>query len=343
MKSLKEDYFNPFFSHIYVETGVKDHPRTQMILGKFPFAEIVEISHYKDVFCRSRQSGVLQHRSQNLILAKKEGALLYEGAPVCQSFGNPYFYYTSCVMNCIFDCEYCYLKGMYPSANIVVFVNLEDYFAQAEQMLRVHPLYLCVSYDTDLLALEHVTGYVGAWSEFAKKHKNLNIEIRTKCADGQLAERILPVPGVIYALTLSPQAVIEAYEHYTPSLRARLAFAKQLMHAGCAIRLCFDPMIFLPEWERHYAQMLTQVYDTIDMEKIVDVSVGSFRISCDYLKIMRKQEPDSAVVWFPFQNENGYYHYPKELMEEMEAFLVHQLEQKIPREKIFRWNESRNE
>lgn len=314
-----------------------------MILRKFPFAEIVEISHYKDVFCRSRQSGVLQHRSQNLILAKKEGALLYEGAPVCQSFGNPYFYYTSCVMNCIFDCEYCYLKGMYPSANIVVFVNLEDYFAQAEQMLRVHPLYLCVSYDTDLLALEHVTGYVGAWSEFAKKHKNLNIEIRTKCADGQLAERILPVPGVIYALTLSPQAVIEAYEHYTPSLRARLAFAKQLMHAGCAIRLCFDPMIFLPEWERHYAQMLTQVYDTIDMEKIVDVSVGSFRISCDYLKIMRKQEPDSAVVWFPFQNENGYYHYPKELMEEMEAFLVHQLEQKIPREKIFRWNESRNE
>lgn len=339
MKSLKEDYFNPFFSHIYVETGVRDHPCTRMILEKFPRARIVEISHYKDVFCRSRQNGALQHRSQNLILAAREGALFYEGAPVCQSFGNPHFYYTSCVMNCIFDCEYCYLKGMYPSANIVVFVNLEDYFAQAKQMLKDRPLYLCVSYDTDLLALEHVTGYVGAWSEFAKKHANLNIEIRTKCADMQFAERILSVPGVIYALTLSPQAVIEAYEHHTPSLRARLAFAKLLLHAGCAVRLCFDPMIFLPEWERHYGEMLAQVYDAIDMEKIVDVSVGSFRVSSDYLKTMRKQEPDAAVVWFPFQNENGYYHYPKELMGEMEAFLVHRLEQKIPREKIFQWNE----
>lgn len=338
MKSLKDDYFNPFFSHIYVETKIKDHPRTQMILKKFPHAKIVEIRHYKDVFCRGRQSGALQHRSQNLILAAREGPLLYEGAPVCQSFGNPYFYYTSCVMNCIFDCEYCYLKGMYPSANIVVFVNLEDYFAQAEQMLKEHPLYLCISYDTDLLSMEHVTGYVSEWCEFAKKHADLNIEIRTKCADAKFAERILPVPGVIYALTLSPQAVIEAYEHHTPSLDARLSFAGQLIRAGCAVRLCFDPMICLPEWEQHYAGMLEQVFDAVDMEKIVDVSVGTFRVSCDYLKIMRKQEPDSAVVWFPFQNENGYYHYPKELMKEMESFLVHQLEQKIPKEKIFLWN-----
>lgn len=339
MKSLKDDYFNPFFSHIYVETKVKDHPRTQMILKRFPCAKIVEIRHYKDVFCRSRQSGALQHCSQNLILAAREGSLLYEGAPVCQSFGNPYFYYTSCVMNCIFDCEYCYLKGMYPSANIVVFVNLEDYFAQVEQMLKEHPLYLCISYDTDLPSMEHVTGYVGAWCEFAKKHEDLIIEIRTKCADGQLAAQIRPVSGVVFALTLSPQAVIEAYEHHTPSLDARLSFAKQLIRAGCAVRLCFDPMICLPEWEQHYAGMLEQVFDAVDMEKIVDVSVGTFRVSCDYLKIMRRQEPDSAVVWFPFQNENGYYHYPKELMEEMENFLVHQLEQKIPKEKIFQWNE----
>ena len=81
------------------------------------------------------------------------------------------------------------------------------------------------------------------------------------------------------------------------------------------------------------------MFDTIDPETIVDVSVGTFRISQDYLKTMRKQEPDCAVVWFPFQNENGYYHYPKELMHEMEHFLIQELEQKVPKEKIFRWKE----
>lgn len=39
------------------------------------------------------------------------------------------------MMNCIFDCEYCYLKGMYPSGNLVVFVNLEDIFAELESLL----------------------------------------------------------------------------------------------------------------------------------------------------------------------------------------------------------------
>ncbi len=49
---------------------------------------------------------------------------------------------------------------MYPSANIVVFVNLEDIFAEVAQKLENHSLYLCVSYDTYLLAMEPITGYV---------------------------------------------------------------------------------------------------------------------------------------------------------------------------------------
>lgn len=339
MKSLGKDYFNGFFSHIYVEKSVRNHFRTQQILEKCSSAKVIEISHYKDVFCRSKQSYRLQHRSQNLILAAKQGTLLYEGAPVCQSFGNNYFYYTSCMMNCIFDCEYCYLKGMYPSANIVIFVNLEDIFAEVEQMLNSHPLYLCVSYDTDLLALEQLIGYAREWCAFTEKHGNLKIEIRTKCANKSFIRSIRSIPGVIYAFTLSPQAVIEACEHHTPSLAERLSCVAEMVRAGCPVRLCFDPMIYVPGWKRHYSEMLEQVYDTIDLEKIVDVSVGTFRVSQDYLKKMRKQEPDSAVVWFPFQNENGFYHYPNELMEQMEYFLIEKLEEKISRERIFRWKE----
>lgn len=337
MKNLKKDCFNPFFSHIYVEKSVRNHARAQKILAEFPSAEIIEISHYKDVFCRSRQSHPIQHRTQKLILAARQGTLLYEGAPVCQSFGNQYFYYVSCAMNCIFDCEYCYLKGMYPSANIVVFVNLEDIFAAVEQMLEKHPLYLCVSYDTDLLALEHIIGYAQEWCLFAARHENLKIEIRTKCANRSFARSVVPLPGVIYAFTLSPQAVIEAFEHHTPSLTERLSCAGKMMRAGCPVRLCFDPMVYVPDWKQHYEAMLAQVCRMIDMERIVDVSVGTFRISQDYLKNMRRQEPDSAVIWFPFQRKDGYCHYPNDLMEQMECFLTEQLEEKISREKIFRW------
>lgn len=341
MKNLKEEYYNPFFSHIYVEKSVNNHPRTRNILEKFPWAEIIEIDHYKDVFCRRGQSYPLQHRTQNLILASKQGKLLYEGAPVCQSFGNENFYYTSCMMNCIYDCEYCYLKGMYPSGNLLIFVNLEDIFAEVEQILKKHSVYLCVSYDTDMMALEQVTGYTKEWVHFAQRQANLKIEIRTKCANRQVWNHVPAVPGVVFAFTLSPQSVIDAYEHGTPSLESRLACAAEAVHRGFPVRLCFDPMIYCQNWEKQYDAMLQQVFTKIDMEKIEDVSVGTFRVSQDYLKKMRKQEPFSAVVQFPYQNDGGVYHYPKKLTEGMEQYMVNRLKEKIPQEKIFLWEDEK--
>lgn len=342
MKNLDENYYNPFFSHIYVEEEIADHPRVKKILTRFENAEVVYIRHYKDIFCRRRQDYEEQHHAQNLILAKKTGSLIYQGAPVCQNFGNTWFYYTSCMMNCIYDCEYCYLKGMYLSSNIVIFVNIEDIFKELHQMLSEHPVYLCVSYDTDLLAFDSVTGYVREWEHFVleenKRSPNpLKIEIRTKSANEKSFESLIPDENIIYAFTLSPQRVTEQYEHNTPSLKQRISCVTGAVQKGFPVRLCFDPMIYCPDWQQEYDEMIKLVAKEVPMDQIFDVSVGSFRVSQDYLKKMRKSEPYSAVVQFPFQNDGGVYHYGKELTEQMEHYLTGKLLQYVPEDKIFRW------
>lgn len=347
MKNLKKDYYNPFFSHIYVEKAVRSHPRAEQIIGRFPGARLIEIDHYKDVFCRRGQDFILQLRSPKLILGAGRGNRIYRGAPVCQSFGNENFYYTSCMMNCIYDCEYCYLKGMYPSGNVVVFVNLEDVFDEVEQILEERSMYLCLSYDTDMMAMEQMTGYVKEWSRFVeaqrKSGRALKVEIRTKSADVRFWRRNSPVPGVIYGITLSPQAVIDAYEHKTPPLEGRIASAKEALQRGFSVRLCFDPMIYTPDWEQQYGGMLRQVFSEIDMEKLEDVSVGTFRISQDYLKKMQRLQPGSAVAQYPYQNDGGVYHYSKELTKRMENFLVRSLREKMPENKIFLWGNGEKE
>ena len=156
--SCRTSGYNHAFSHIYVERGVEKHPRTKQILSRFPDAQVIEITHYKDVFNRRRQQYEAQHRSQSLILAAKTDHYFYEGAEPCQNFGYDNFYYCSTMMNCIYDCSYCYLKGMYPSGNLVVFVNLEDYFAELDVLLQKQSMCVCVSYDADLLALESWVG-----------------------------------------------------------------------------------------------------------------------------------------------------------------------------------------
>lgn len=117
-----------------------------------------------------------------LILAHNSGRKLYEGPDVCHDFGNRNFYYTSSVLNCVYNCEYCFLQGMFPSGHLVMFVNLEDYFAEVENQLSKHPLYLSVSYETDLLAMENIAPFASEWLRFASAHPDLAVELRTKSA-----------------------------------------------------------------------------------------------------------------------------------------------------------------
>lgn len=102
-------------------------------------------------------------------------------------------------------------------------------------------------------------------------------------------------------------------------------------------------MIYCRDWQQQYGAMLDHVFSEIDMEQIEDVSVGTFRVSQDYLKKMRKNQPNSAVVQFPYQNDGGVYHYSKELTGQMERFLVDNLKRTIPENKIFLWENENNQ
>lgn len=323
------------FSHIYVEKEAADHPLTQSILAKFRKSVVISIDHYKDVFNRAHQDFELQKTTPSLILAKNTGTSVFAGSPVCQDFGNDHFYYTSCARGCIFNCEYCFLRGMYGSGNVVVFVNLEDIFAEVEAILQEHPMYLCISYDTDLIALDSLTGFVSRWVAFTKEHEGLTIEIRTKSFRKDIYERCEPCDRVVFAYTLSPSEIVERHERKTSSLSDRLDAAACALAHGFPTRLCFDPIIYCRNWRESYAAMIDEVKSKIDISRLKDVSVGSFRIPAEYIKPLRKSFPNSAICQFPYENRKGVCQYPEELRNEMEEYLVTLLQPLISKERIY--------
>ena len=337
----------PPFSHIYVEEELLGGEEVLAILKKFPKAKCIPIRHYKDLFNRRKQNRALQEKSRKLILARKEGQRIYPGASVCQSFSESSFYYASLLMNCPFHCEYCYLQGMYPSANLVLFLNLEDYFSDCQRLIQEKgSLYLCISYDTDLLALEELYPFVERFARFLEEEPDLRIEVRTKAGGESLFRRLLKMQlsedvkkRLIFAFTLSPEKIVSEAEHGTAGLKGRLKAVKMAMEEGFTLRLCFDPMLYHADWESLYTELLETVFREIPMEKLYDVSVGSFRISESYLKAMTKSCGASPYTSFPYENTDGYYHYPKELLLKMEGFLEQRLLEKLPKEKIFRWAE----
>lgn len=321
------------FSHIYIEERALSYPFTDRIIQRFPKAERIIIGHYKNVFNRPRQDFVLQKQSPKLILAVKEDSFLYEGPEVCEDFGYDNFYYASTLLNCLYDCDYCYLQGLYPSANIVAFVNIGDFFTAVEKQLAEGQLYLCVSYDTDLLAFEGLLPYTSCWIEFAKKHQNLLIEIRTKSANFNRIKQLEAIDQVILAWSLSPSPIAKRYERLAPGLESRLKAAFQAIEYGWKVRLSLEPVLKVEGWKGIYSQFVDRIFEVLPADKIHDINIGAFRMSRDYYKKISQMRTDTDVFAYPVETKKGVVSYKDE--HEIRKFVFDRVAKYFPEEKIF--------
>ena len=329
------ELLNKSFSHIYIEKEAKQYIESQKILKRFPNSKLIEIDSYKEIFSKNNQNFALQKTSPKLILAVKKENYIYEGAKVCESFGNENFFYSSSVLNCVYDCEYCYLQGVYSSGNIVIFVNLDDMFKEIENILKDKSMYICISYDTDLMALEEITGFVKRWYDFVKKHSNLKIELRTKSSSIKVLKNLEPISNFIVAWTISPKNFAEKFEKKAVSFEKRVESAKTLIDLGWTVRICFDPMIKIDNFYQIYSEMIDETFKKISGDKILDVSIGTFRISKEYMKRMRKNRVNSLILNYPFQCLNGVYSYSEKENEEMLNFIKEKILKYVDKEKIF--------
>jgi len=302
------------YKRVYIEAAVTDAPLTQAVLERVRPQQVIPLTDYREVFARAGQDFGAQKMAPALILARKKDHLVYPGNDYVQDFAYQNFAYTAQVLNCLYDCGYCYLQGMYPSAHVVIFTNQTEYFAAVDQAIasrpdKSQPLHLALSYDTDLLGFERMIPLCREWIAFTRTRPELVVEIRTKSANFSALAEIPASPQVILAWTLSPDPIIRAHEGLTPPLLRRLAAARAAQEAGWPLRLCFDPILQVDDWQELYDEMVTATFTTLDPSQVHDISLGVFRVSRDYYKKMRAQgrsvllhsvlEPDKKSVSYP--------------------------------------------
>lgn len=323
------------FSHLYVEKKAADHPITRRIMEKFDRSRIVWIDHYKEVFNRSGQDFAAQSSAKKLILARREGKFLHCGSPYSDGFGHERFFYASTLMGCLYDCDYCYLQGLYPSANTVLFVNLEEAFAELLPHLD-EPTLVATSYDTDTLAIESLTGQTREWMAFAAEHENLHLEIRTKSANFKPLRGLVPNGRCVLAWTLSPQSIIDRYEHATPSLDARLNAAREAMDAGWKVRLCIDPILHTDDFARLYTDLIDTVFATLDPRTIEHLTLGSFRMAQNHLRALKKLRR-SDVAFYPYEVRDDMATYPEAVETEILETVMRRARTYLDEERIRTW------
>ena len=338
MKNLQAN-----FSHIYIEKGAADYELTNLLLDKYSNSKLIEIEHYKDIFNRKGQDFQSQKGSMNLILAKKTEPFIYSASDMVQEYKTPHAYYITPILNCLYNCDYCFLQGMYPSGNIVVFVNEADLMNSIKIKLKeldflLGPMIVSISYNTDLMAMEKIIPMTSRWIKFAKAEDNLKIEIRTKSALFSSIKNIKPSKNIILSWTISPEIICKKYESTAPPLSSRIESIKMAMDAGWKVRLCFDPVILVDDWYKIYTQFFEQTFELLDYQKLQDITLGVFRMNKDYFNNVRKRDTKSDLYYSDYVNEDSTITIEKEQRTIVLKRLKDRIVKYIPKEKILVWN-----
>ena len=303
---------------IYVEEEIKNHPHTKEILGRFRDARVISCERYGEVFNSKAQNFRLQKIKPALILAKKFKNFVLE-TPKGYGIGGDRNYYFSHMMNCIYDCRYCFLQGMYESANYVVFVNYEDFEQAIDEKIKESKAksYFFSGYDCDSLALESVTHFVERILPFFKKRPSAWLELRTKSIQIKPLSQMEPFQNCIVAYSLSPKEIAEKLEHKTPGLEQRIKAMNELAKQGWNIGLRFDPMIYQEHFLEGYQDLFKQVFDAVPMSQIHSVSLGAFRLPKEMFERMYKLYPDEKLFAGPLEERKKMVSYSEDREELM--------------------------
>jgi spore photoproduct lyase len=322
---------------IYIEENIVQHPRVIEIMTRFPQARKIICGRYGEVFNPKAQNFRLQKQKPALILAEKHKNFTMP-VPSGYGIGASRNFYFSHMLNCLYDCRYCFLQGMYQSANYVLFINYEDFQDEIKQRCAETPteaVHFFSGYDCDSLALEPVTGFAEQFLPIFEAIPNAWLELRTKSTQVRSLLSREAFPRCIVAFSLNPDEIATKVEAKAPSLERRLDALLKLQAHGWQIGLRFDPMIYQLGYQQQYQHLFEQVFSVIKLESLHSVSLGAFRLPEKYFKKVHKLFPDEKLFVSPLENNQGMISYKEALEQEMTHFCTEQLLRYIPKELFF--------
>ena len=322
---------------IYFEEQVAEHPRSQALFKRFSNATRIPCSHYKEIFNPSGQNFRLQKKKPALILAQNTGKLVHP-VPATYGIGGNRNFYFSHMLNCLYDCRYCFLQGMYPSAHYLLFVNYEDFFRAISDKIAEYKgrsLTFFSGYDCDSLAFDKLSGFADQALNFFNDFSNVELELRTKSiAINSLLQR-RPLSNCVVAFSLSPAKIAKSLDSKAPSISRRISAIKQLAAAGWKIGLRFDPLIYTSDWKELYASLFAEIMDGLDPSMIHSISYGPLRFPKKMYKKAASLHPEHRLFAFPMEETKGVVSYGTKIETQMHDFLKSELNKYASEKKIF--------
>ena len=290
---------------IYIEKEVENLTKSKEILKKFKDPVIIKIDRYTEVFNKKNQNFRLQKINPAIILAKKYKNFLLE-TPKNYSIGKKNNYYFSYMYNCLFDCRYCFLQGMYNSSNFVIFVNYEDFFNEIrylEKDLSDKDTTIFSGYDCDSLGYDHITNFSDSVLKHFNSFNKMELEIRTKSTYLKPFYR-QALKNIVLAFSFTPEKFSSKYEVGVASLEKRINALKKVIDFGWNIGIRLDPFVIYQGWEKDYKELFKILFSIIPEGQMHSVTYGNIRYPKEIFTKIKKSYPEESL-FFKFEKNKG--------------------------------------
>lgn len=292
--SLKKKKFSP--QNIFTEKKAAGSRLVTRLKNVFPQARFTEIGSLKEYIRDSAPFTVEKYnKRQDTLFIVNENYDFFKGCPCTCAALHCGYHLFNLGFGCIYECSYCFLQGYTNSPGIILTENIDAFFKEFSAYKR-RGLRLGTGEFSDSLALDAVTEYSIPLVEFFRKQEEVSFEFKTKST---MIENLLAAPSgpnIVISWSVNPQEIIEENEFFTPSLEERLLAAQKCAAAGYRVGFHFDPIIYFPGWEKHYASVIENIFSRIKPKDIAWISLGTFRFSPGLKQVIERRFPTNKIL-----------------------------------------------
>ena len=318
---------------IFLERRARDYPMAQEILARLSNIPVQEIDSYQNM--AAQEFGInrrIATEKRSLILAVKEGELVKQvERDLFRPTPNEYYIIHS--HGCPFDCEYCFLYDYLAHQRPTIFVNLPELLQRIQEIIAAPyadaappmsashleaRLFFHAGEFSDALAYDHLTNLSQPLVELFAPHKHARLEMRTKSDYVENLFGLNHNGQTVISWTFNPHEIAERIEHQTASLDERIRAARRVQDAGYWVGLRFDPIVWYPDWQTGYREMIEKIFSTLDPKKTSDISLGMFRATPGLRRVIQHRVRQSwLLAGEVVQCEDKKYRYFKPIRLEM--------------------------
>ena len=198
---------------------------------------------------------------------------------------------------CTLDCAYCILQAYFHPPVLQYFLNREAMMQELEARFdRPETGRIGTGEFTDSLIWEPWTDLNPALIRRFAGQDRCVLELKTKTVAVERLLGLMHREKTILAWSLNTPRVVAREERRTTTIEARLKAAARCAAAGYPVAFHFDPMILYPGCQAEYGRVLEKLFARVPAERIVWISLGTFRFMPDLKAVIDQRFKASAIA-----------------------------------------------